>query len=315
MQSSMSFITTLILADFFLYVQHLFIVFSYHIFFVLLLIIRYVCYYFLNLKSNLFKYIHHRYIVSKLVKTYFKKQIGNKRCYVGFMPDSLKLFFSTIFTQHAILDHSNMQLTHPIFYSSDNRMRFLNVVIDLKARSRNFFYCNTYLHCSMYGLHDWRARIPISSPLREVYDYNRNKYHNNVYNLPEYLRNLHKHFHVKNKVWYECISFLVLQYQKRNTFKSEFHCNCNCNKRKQLFYFVTIIMCINWFFYLYCRLQCTEMSTEIWIACFQNFVQNCLMQSSVGFITTLILCKFLLIYTTSIYCFCLSHLFCIIAYN
>ena len=141
-----------------------------------------------------------RCMVAKLVKTYFKKQIRNKGSYVGFMPDSFKLFFSAIFTQHAVLDHSNMQLMHPIFYGSDDRKRFLNAVIDLKVRGRNFFYCNTYLHCSTYGLHDWRARIPISGPLREVYDHNKNKYQNNVNSLPEYLRNLHEHFHGKNRV-------------------------------------------------------------------------------------------------------------------
>ena len=75
-----------------------------------------------------------RCMVAKLVKTYFKKQIGNKGSYVGFMLDSFKLFFSVIFTQHAILDHSNMQLMHPIFYDSNDRMRFLNAVIDLKVR-------------------------------------------------------------------------------------------------------------------------------------------------------------------------------------
>ena len=63
-------------------------------------------------------------MVAKLVKTYFKRQIGNKGSYVGFMPDSFKLFFSAIFTQHTILDHSNMQLMHLIFYDSDNHMRF-----------------------------------------------------------------------------------------------------------------------------------------------------------------------------------------------
>ena len=116
------------------------------------------------------------------------------------MPDSFKLFFSANFTQHAGLDHSTMQLMHPIFYGSNDRKRFLNAVIDLKARGRNFFYCNTYLHCSTYGLHDWRAHIPISGPLHEVYDHDKNKYHNNVNSLPEYLRNLHEHFHGKNRV-------------------------------------------------------------------------------------------------------------------
>ena len=135
-----------------------------------------------------------RYMAAKLVKNYFKKKIANKGSYVGFMPDSFKLFFSTIFTQHAVLDHSNMQLMHPIFYGSDDRKRFLNVVIDLKVRGRNFFYCNTYLHCSTYGLHDWHARVPIFGPLREVYDHDRNKYQNIVNSLPEYLRNLHEHF-------------------------------------------------------------------------------------------------------------------------
>ena len=78
-------------------------------------------------------------MVAKQVKTYFKKHIGNKGSYIGFMSDSFKLFFSTIFTQHAVLDYSNMQLMHPIFYGSDDRKRFLNAVIDLKARGRNFF--------------------------------------------------------------------------------------------------------------------------------------------------------------------------------
>ena len=141
-----------------------------------------------------------RYMVAKLVKTYFRKQIGNKGSYVGFMLDNFKLFFSTIFTQHAVLDHSNMQLMHSIFYNSDDRMRFLNTVIDLKVRGQNFCYCNTYLHCSTYGLHDWHARIPIYGPLREVYNHDRNKYQSNVNNLLEYLKNLHEHFHGKNRV-------------------------------------------------------------------------------------------------------------------
>ena len=68
-------------------------------------------------------------MVAKQMKTYFKKHIGNKGSYIGFMLDSFKLFFSTIFTQHAVLDYSNMQLMHPIFYGSDDRMRFLNAVI------------------------------------------------------------------------------------------------------------------------------------------------------------------------------------------
>ena len=67
-------------------------------------------------------------MVAKLVKIYFKKQIGNKGSYVDFMPDSFKLFFSVIFTQHAVLNHSNMQFMHPIC------KRFLDIVIDLKAR-------------------------------------------------------------------------------------------------------------------------------------------------------------------------------------
>ena len=110
------------------------------------------------------------------------------------MSNNFKLFFSAIFTQHAALDHSNMQLMHPIFYGSDDCKRFLNAVIDLKARGRNFFYCITYLHCSTCGLHDWCAHIPISGPLHEVYDHDRNKYQNNVNSLPEYSRNLHEHF-------------------------------------------------------------------------------------------------------------------------
>ena len=62
--------------------------------------------------------------------------------------------------------------------------------------------CIVYIkiHCSTYGLHDWRAHIPISGPLHEVYDHDKNKYHNNVNSLSEYLRNLHEHFHGKNRV-------------------------------------------------------------------------------------------------------------------
>ncbi|KAK4565044.1 hypothetical protein RGQ29_006910 [Quercus rubra] len=35
--------------------------------------------------------------------------------------------------QHAVLNHSNLQLMHSIFYGSDDRKRFLDIVIYLKA--------------------------------------------------------------------------------------------------------------------------------------------------------------------------------------
>ena len=140
-------------------------------------------------------------MVAKLVKKFFKKQMKRQGGgYVAIMPDSFKLFFSSIFTEDAVLNHSNLQLMHPIFYNSDDRKRYVNAAMGLKRKNPSFFNANNYLYCSSYGLLQWHLQIPNSGSLRDVFNYNDVKYLANINCLLDYLRNLHEHFHEKDRV-------------------------------------------------------------------------------------------------------------------
>ncbi|KAK9988740.1 hypothetical protein SO802_028979 [Lithocarpus litseifolius] len=114
------------------------------------------------------------------------------RRYNDLFSDPIKLFFSGVFLYPG---YSRFQFFHPIFYNSQDRLRFVDVVQKLAYSNKKIFIENLDLEQPDYNLNTWWDRIPQQSVLSDIFNRRASSAEYKRGNgLPIFIRRVHQHF-------------------------------------------------------------------------------------------------------------------------
>lgn len=133
---------------------------------------------------------HVRRMVALILRMFFwNYDVGH---YNYLFSGPIKLFFSGV-----LLDpgYSSFQFFHPIFYNSQDRLRFVDVVQKLPYRDQRLFLECLNLENPEYNLNTWWERIPRQSVLYDIFMRRAKYYEYKCGNgLPIFIRRVHQHF-------------------------------------------------------------------------------------------------------------------------
>ena len=120
--------------------------------------------------------------------------LSNRKCWCSAI-DAFQLFFFPIFTVDSCC-YLAFQFFHPIFYSVEDRVKFIHTLENYKSSKESAFYSYFILEAvEIYGFREWWERINYG-PLYKVYT-NGTEVHtrfDDANGLPHYIRCAHHHF-------------------------------------------------------------------------------------------------------------------------
>ncbi|GMY32687.1 hypothetical protein FCV25MIE_27929 [Fagus crenata] len=139
---------------------------------------------------------HFRRMVALIIKKYHTE-------YRTQLSMTFKLFFSEIFIDKASI-YSALQFLHPLFYTSKEKLNFIQLIQDYKFRFSDH-YKNFDLNETIYGVYNWINKIQIldESDLNDVFNYDPKYYFTMTskdgktghgHTLPYFVRNLYQHY-------------------------------------------------------------------------------------------------------------------------
>jgi hypothetical protein len=137
--------------------------------------------------------VHSKYMMTKLINNHLKKS-GSEIEFIELPIDfNLLLFFLSFFSL-PIKDGSFLQFFHPIFFNGEDRMKFINLVMEYRKTNITYFdheldFGNTTRELD--GIKNWTKKIP-SGSLRDILKkfprFDRIREENKYYNeIPNYM--------------------------------------------------------------------------------------------------------------------------------